>query len=240
MNDIYDPEFVADLFDKCSGNYRICSAISSFGFVRRRRRQCIAALPDAMSEASIVVDLMAGTGEIWPHLLRRFPQVGRIVAIDISPRMHTEAVARLHGPRAHRISHIEANALEHDLPLDYADALISSFGLKTFNRDQQEALARRVAQTLKPGGAFSLIEASDPKAWALRPLYRAYIDRVLPLIERFFLRGAQDFSMIGAYTRNFGDIGHFAQCLRDQGLQVTERSYFFGCASGVFGHKPPA
>jgi len=32
QNDIYDPVFVANMFDRCSANYRWWSAISSFGF----------------------------------------------------------------------------------------------------------------------------------------------------------------------------------------------------------------
>lgn len=190
-------------------------------------------------DAPLVVDLMAGTGEIWPHVLRRIPSA-RITAIDISHRMHIEAVERLHGRLAHKIEHIEANALETALPDGIADLLVSTFGLKTFTSDQQRRLAGQVARLLRPGGAFALIEASDPKRWALRPIYRLYLDRVLPLIERLILRGAQDFSMIGTYTRNFGDCAIFEQALRDEGLVVSPRRHFFGCATSVAGIKPIA
>ena len=42
--DIYDPAFVADLFDRCSSNHRRWSAVSSFGFTWIWRRQCVARL----------------------------------------------------------------------------------------------------------------------------------------------------------------------------------------------------
>jgi ubiquinone/menaquinone biosynthesis C-methylase UbiE len=90
---------------------------------------------------------------------------------------------------------------------------------------------------LKPGGVFAMIEASDPKGWLLRPLYRLHLKVVLPLIERLFLRGAQDFAMIGTYTQNFGSSAAFAGMLRAQGLQVEFHRYFFGCATGVSGRK---
>ncbi len=60
---------------------------------------------------------------------------------------------------------------------------------------------------------------------------------VLPLIERVFLRGAQDFSMIGTYSTNFGNAAASAEMLRAQGLTVDYRRYFFGCATGVSGWK---
>lgn len=240
QSDIYDPDFVADLFDRCSSNYRRWSAVSSFGFTFIWRRQCVALLERPKTSAVVVVDLMAGTGEVWPHLLRRFPELGTITALDISRRMHFEAVERLHSRYSDRITHLEANALQTDLPSDHADLLVSTFGLKTFNPEQQTILAHQIARVLKPGGQFSLIEASDPKGWLLRPFYRFYLDRALPQIERFVLNGAHDFSMIGTYTRNFGSVSHMSKALQAAGLTVTLRKHFFGCATSVSGRKPTA
>ena len=70
-----------------------------------------------------------------------------------------------------------------------------------------------------------------------RPLYRLHLKVILPLIERLFLRGAQDFAMIGTYTQNFDNAAAFAEQLRAQGLQVEFHRYFFGCATGVSGRK---
>lgn len=237
QNDIYDPAFVANLFDRCSANYRWWSAISSFGFIFLWRRQCVGLLASPIRQGAVAVDLMAGTGEVWPHLLRRFPALGTITAIDISHSMHLEAVDRLHGQYADKITHLEANALQTDLPTDHADIVISTFGLKTFDANQQTILANQIARILKPGGGFSLIEASDPKGWMLRPFYRFYLDRLLPQIERLFLKGANDFSMIGTYTRNFGDSSHMEQALRNAGLSVKLNKHFFGCATSVSGQK---
>lgn len=238
--DIYDPEFVRQVFDKCGRNYRYWSAIASFGFVARWRRQCVDALPGADATGAHAVDLMAGTGEIWPVLFRQRPNIARITAIDISHEMHVQALERLHKDRSHKIEHLEVDVLTNALPSGVADVVISTFGLKTFNPDQHAILAREVARVLKPGGVFSFIEAADPEGWAFRPLYRLYLDRVLPIIERIFLRGAQDFAMLGVYTKNFLSCSHFSNCLRREGLDVNKTSYFFGCASGVAGRKPSA
>ena len=185
-------------------------------------------------------DLMAGTGEVWPHLLRRFPDIGAITAVDISSGMHRRAVERLHAHRAHKIAFIEDDVLASDLPDDSADFLVSTFGLKTFNREQHAKLARLVARCLKPGGVFCMIEASDPKGWWLRPLYLFHLKVVLPLVERTLLKGAQDFSMIGTYSTNFGDASAVADMLRAERLDVEFKRFFFGCATAVAGRKPAA
>nr|WP_252731446.1 class I SAM-dependent methyltransferase [Lentibacter algarum] len=226
------------MFDRCSSNYRRWSAVSSFGFVWLWRKQCVGLLPVENHQGAVVVDLMAGTGEVWPHLLKRLPKLGTITALDISHRMHTEAVERLHGAYAEKITHIEADALQTDLPQNHADLVVSTFGLKTFNAEQQTVLAKQIARILKPGGRFALIEASDPKGWVLRPFYRLYLDRLLPKIESLFLKGANDFSMIGTYTRNYSNSSYMADVLRTAGLGVVCKKHFFGCATSVAGHKP--
>ncbi len=43
--DIYDPDFVKAVFDRCSVGYRTWSQIASFGFIYLWRRQCIASMP---------------------------------------------------------------------------------------------------------------------------------------------------------------------------------------------------
>jgi ubiquinone/menaquinone biosynthesis C-methylase UbiE len=236
--DIFDPLFVKGVFDRCSTVYRYWSQAASFGFVWLWRRQCINSLPHFEPDGAVVADLMAGTGETWPYLLARHPQLGQIAALDISEGMVRGAIDRLHKLRADRINIMEANVLDADLPKCNADALICTFGLKTFNHAQQARIAQQVAATLKPGGVFSFIEASDPMGWIFRPVYNFYLRNALPLIEKLFLRGAQDFAMLGVYSKEFQNCNHFAQCLGSCGLDVEFRTYFFGCATGVVGRRP--
>lgn len=236
--DIYSPAFVRDVFDRTSKSYIWVSTIASMGFTEIWRRQCVAILPKPPSDAPIMLDLMAGTGEVWSHLLRRFPNIAKIHAVDISEGMHQRALQRLHTMRANRIAFVCDNVLESQLADASADSMISTFGLKTFNQDQQAQLAALIARVLKPGGGFALIEASDPKGWWLRGAYTFYMIKILPLVERFILNGAQDFSMIGTYCANFGDASHMADQLRAQGLEVQFKRHFFGCATSVSGFKP--
>lgn len=64
--DIYDPHFVKDVFDRCSTGYRYWSQIASFGFIFLWRRQCVDHMPAMLPEGAAGLDLMAGTGEAWP------------------------------------------------------------------------------------------------------------------------------------------------------------------------------
>ena len=229
---------MAGVFDRCSGKDRAWSAVASFGLIRAWRRACVAGLDMAEDSRAQGVDLMAGTGEVWPHLLARFPDLGRITAIDISPGMHAHALDRLHRDRANRIEHLCADMLQTDLPDASADFAVSTFGLKTFNAEQHRRMAQQLARILKPGAPYSLTCAADPAGWWLRPAYRLYLDGILPQVERAFLRGAQDFMMIGTYTKTFGTGATVETALRAAGLSVQTTRDMGGAALRFAGRKP--
>ena len=235
--DLFDPAFVADVFDRCSPLYIRVSTLASFGMTERWRDQCVRAL-DRLPEGAIGYDLMAGTGEAWPHLFRRHRHVARVTAIDISDGMYARARERLHAMRTGRIAFERADVLTAELPEESADFVISTFGLKLLSRAGQRRLAATIARALRPGGTFSLIEASDPRGWRLRPLYRFYLAGVLPRIEETLLRGATDFRLLHVYTERFGDASFFADALRTEGLETRLTCYVSGCATGVSGRKP--
>lgn len=121
-----------------------------------------------------------------------------------------------------------------------ADVVVSSFGLKTFDREQQRQISHTVARLLKPGGTYSFVEISVPPFRPLRGLFMFYLKWVIPLIGRALLGNPDCYRMLGVYTEAFGNATHFVGCLREAGLEAVPVSYFFGCATGVRGVKPTA
>jgi len=131
-----------------------------------------------------------------------------------------------------------ADVLAWDAPSGVADVIVSSFGLKTFDRGQQRQLAEKVARILKAGGSYSFVEISVPPFAPLRFLYMLYLRTLIPVIGRLMLGNPDCYRMLGRYTGAFENVGHFANCLRDAGLEAYPVSYFFGCATGVRGNRP--
>ncbi|MBU2992707.1 hypothetical protein Q4555_04135 [Octadecabacter sp. 1_MG-2023] len=60
------------------------------------------------------------------------------------------------------------------------------------------------------------------------------------MVEKILLKGAEDFSMIGPYSKQFGGCDGIAEALRAEGLEVRINRHFFGCATSVSGRKPVA
>jgi len=229
--DRYSSSSIRKLFDEMAATYGIVNLVSSFGFCVVWRRQATFGL--RLSEGSHVVDLMSGMNELCRSLSVHAPRMLSVTAVDMSPEM----VRRARNDWPFRITTRLEDALTWDFESESADAVVSSFGLKTLNRDQQLQLSERVARLLRLGGVFSFVEISVPPVRLLRLMYLFYLNCVIPWIGRLFLGNPSNYRMLGVYTQEFGSCKHFAECLREQGMQVTETSHFFGCATGVRGLK---
>ncbi|MEZ4333192.1 MAG: class I SAM-dependent methyltransferase [Myxococcota bacterium] len=232
-NPPHDPAFVRTLFDEMAETYGLVNLVCSFGFALRWRRQCIASLPRP-DPAERFVDLMSGMGELWRSIFDRFGDSLHVSGIELSPEMARRSDSKFRGSVEVRIGDV----FDWNPSNAPADAVVCSFGLKTFDAVQQLALARRVAEALRDGGTYSFVEISVPRIAFLRVVYLFYLDRVIPFIGWLMLGNPANYRMLGRYTRAFGDCRHFARCLAEAGLEVQYRTYFFGCATGVLGRKP--
>ncbi len=230
----YDPESIRTLFDDMASTYGYVNLISSFGFTARWRHQAVDGLP--LASADCVIDLMSGMGELWRSLAAALPASARVIGFDISPEMARRTRKEWRFSVDVRVAEVLALGAQRVS----ADVIVSSFGLKTFDREQQRRLASVVAQLLKPGGACSFVEISVPPFLPLRAAFMFYLEWLIPLVGRLLLGNPNCYRMLAAYTQAFGNATHFAQCLREAGLNVAPVSYFFGCATGVRGIKPRA
>lgn len=215
-NDIYDPSFVQKLFDEMSGTYGIVNLISSFGFARRWRRQCVRQLD--FSPGFNVIDMMTGMGELCPDLSRRIGPTGHITALDLSPVMCRKARSYENNALPCRVEVVQADALHSELPSEVFDVAVSSFGLKTFNPRQIERLAVEVHRVLKPGGVFSFVEISVPHFTWLRAAYLFYLNHVVPHIGRALLGNPDNYRLLGVYTQSFGDCRDIRAIFQAAGL----------------------
>ena len=234
--DLYDPHFVAHLFDEMARTYGTVNLISSLGFARRWRKQCLDSI--AVAPGDSVVDLMTGMGELCPDLLRLTGRSGAVLAMDISAEMCRRASRHGSSVSGDHFHVIQADALNIPLEDQSVDCVVSTFGLKTFNELQRQRLASEVKRVLKPGGQFSFMEISVPASPLLRRPYLTYLRRVIPLIGRLLLGNPENYRLLGVYTVAFQNCGAVAADFAAVGLQVQQQSRFFGCATGIRGSRP--
>ena len=228
----YDDEYVRSLFDRMGRSYNFVNMVSSFGFSRWWREQCVQL--SKIQPGDQVCDLMAGGGECWRPILRR---TDALVSIDFS----TVMVERQVGLRSRLSAAVDVrceNALESSLKSESLDVIVCVFGLKTLDSPGLARLATEVARVLKPGGRFSFLEISRADQWWAGPLYRWYLSSVIPTIGKLCLGDIDCYRMLGKYTNAFGSCEVVLPHFERAGLDCRLHQHFFGCATSITGRKP--
>jgi len=234
----YDEKYVARLFDEMGPSYDVMNLASSFGFSEIWRTQCVRNL--SISQGSVVADLMAGSGECWTYLRRRIEPNGKILSVDFSRVMCDRQQRRLRRALGANVAISCENALSLSVPEESVDFVISAFGLKTLDDASLSRFASEIRRVLRKGGSCSLLEISVPSAALLRVPYMFYLNAVIPLLGRIFLKNIECYKMLGVYTVAFGSCANAVEHFRRAGLEVRLKSHFFGCASSIIAVKPAA
>ena len=167
----YEAGRVTALFDALAPTYAHRQAWLSAGMSDGWRRWAVRQLQ--LRPGAEVVDLMCGTGELWPHLAPRLGPDGCLTGVDASGAMLARAAGRMGSmmpPGRGRL--VQADALATPLPAGFADAVVCSFGLKTLAPARWPALVAEARRLLRPAGRLVLVDLlpapGSPTAWLVR------------------------------------------------------------------------
>lgn len=218
---------VAALYDEIAPVYDRLSRIVSFGRDRRWRAAAVAATGLAAGDS--VVDVFTGTARLAAVLADRVGPFGRVVAVDLSPRMVERGTATTRD--LVQIEFVLADA--RALPLDDGrfDAATVSFGLRMLP-DMVPALAE-MRRVVRPGGRVVCLERIMPRpAWWGR-MYRAAVRRLVPITGSMAgRRGA--YQRLAASVDRVPEAAQVVDAMGEAGLTgVTQRRFWFG-AVGLF------
>lgn len=235
MNNIYEPEFVKKLFNQMSSSYERMNYITSFGFSIRWRKQFLNRLGKSQENLN-VIDLLSGLGENWTFLKHNFPN-SNFYALDFSENMVNHS--REKGNRIFKgdLNLICDNMLENKLDSNSFDVISCAYGLKTFNEEQLDIIAKEVQRILKPNGKFSFVEVSKPKNKILLYFYGFYLGKIIPILGKLFLGNPDDYKMLWVYIEQFENSKTVKEIFEKHNLKVTLDEYFGGCATGISGSK---
>lgn len=158
------------MFGRIARRYDLANHVLSCGadFLWRRRAAKIV----AGWQPRDVLDLATGSGDLALALQRRLPGAA-IAAADFSPEMLS--VARGKGVA----KTVLADALQLPFPNESFDCVTVAFGLR--NMADWDCALTEMARVLRPRGHLFVLDFSIPTG-ALRPAFRFYLHRCLPLL----------------------------------------------------------
>ncbi len=234
-NNIYNPEYVKGLFNKMSSSYERMNFITSFGFSIRWRRQFLEPLNQTKHKAEII-DLLTGMGETWNATKNKFPN-SNLTVLDFSDGMLKNAKQKSETKFNNEIIVLQQDILNNQLPSNHYNFVTCAFGLKTFNEEQIQILAKETKRILKKDGQFSFVEVSKPNSKILKALYGFYLGQIIPILGRVLLGKPEEYRMLWQYTNKFDNAKRATEIFTKTGLTTKFNSYFYGCATGFYGTK---
>jgi demethylmenaquinone methyltransferase/2-methoxy-6-polyprenyl-1,4-benzoquinol methylase len=160
------------MFDRIARVYDRMNSVMTAGMHHRWRQR--AADLARVGPGSTALDVATGTGDLAIELARRGAEV---TGSDFAPAMLEIARRKAPGLRFE-----EGDALDLAYPDDSFDAVTVGFGARNF-ADLDRGLGE-MARVARPGGRVVVLEITTPTKPPLSWFFRAWFDRVVPLLGR--------------------------------------------------------
>jgi demethylmenaquinone methyltransferase/2-methoxy-6-polyprenyl-1,4-benzoquinol methylase len=199
------PDEVRAMFDRITPVYDAMNRVMTAGLDRRWRRLTAEAV---VQPADHVLDACCGTGDL---ALAAEREGGRVTGLDFSERMLERARAK-----SRTVDWVQGDVTGMPFEDGSFDAATVGFGIRNV-ADLEDAL-RELARVLRPGGRLGILEITQPRG-LLRPFFRVWFDRVVPLLGRV-LPGGAAYTYLPASVRRFPGPADLAAALDRAGFEA--------------------
>ena len=194
------------MFGRIARRYDLANHLLSGGadfLWRRRAAQTVEAWRPRR-----VLDLATGSGDLALAMQRRLPEV-TIVAADFSPEML--AVAKRKGVR----ETVLADALCLPFPDESFDCITVAFGLR--NMADWSVALHEMSRVLRSSGHLLILDFSLPTG-LLRPAYRFYLHRCLPILASLVTGQKAAYDYLGGSIEKFPSGDGMIQLIAENGF----------------------
>ena len=211
--------FVRGLFDSIAVRYDFVNQVITLGQIGGWRTQL--AREVGGHRPRLALDVGTGTGDLALAIARRTGRESHVLGFDLSPEMLrlAQAKARRRGLQG-RISFVLADATALPLRDGAVDCLVNAFFLRHLT-DLPAAFAE-LRRVLRAGGRIGLLELTQPARSPLRPLYRLWFNRVVPLVGGRLSGNRQAYEYLPQSLGPFPNAAELAGLLREAGFESVE------------------
>jgi demethylmenaquinone methyltransferase/2-methoxy-6-polyprenyl-1,4-benzoquinol methylase len=191
------------MFDRISPVYDLMNRAMTAGLDRRWRRLTAEAV---VRPGDRVLDACCGTGDL---AIAARHAGGDVTGVDFS-----EAMLERARRKAAAIAWVRGDVLA--LPFDEASFDVVTVGFGIRNVADLEGALHELARVLRPGGRVASLEITQPRG-ALRPFFRVWFDRLVPLAGRV-LPGGDAYTYLPASVRRFPGPADLAAAMERAGF----------------------
>ena len=205
-----NPELVRGLFSDIAGRYQVVNHLLSGGLDFYWRAISVRLIRGW--NPSTALDIATGTGDLAMAIRKACPGA-RVIGADFCRPMLE--VARRNGlPEL-----VVADGLELPFPDQSFDLVTAAFGLR--NMASWEKGLSEMARVLRPGGNLLILDFSLPTLPVIRPLYRFYLHRILPVIAGIATGRTDAYEYLGGSIEKFPSGRAMTELIESSGFQGT-------------------
>jgi demethylmenaquinone methyltransferase/2-methoxy-6-polyprenyl-1,4-benzoquinol methylase len=205
---------VRTMFDRIAPVYDVMNRVMTMGLDLRWRRIAAEAV---VRPGDRVLDACCGTGDL--AIAARKAGGEKITGLDFSTAMLERARRK-----SQSIEWVEGDLLA--LPFENGSFEAATVGFGVRNVADLELALLELRRVLAAGGRLAILEITTPRG-LLAPFYRAWFDRVVPLLGKL-LKGGAAYSYLPASVRRFPEPGELAGLMLAAGFDGVEWRTFAG------------
>lgn len=206
---------VRQVFTSVAGKYDVMNDLMSGGLHRLWKRHF--ATISGVRAGDRVLDLAGGTGDISKLMAEKVGAQGIVVLSDINQAMLSQGRDRmLNEVPFGRIHCMQINAEALPFADRSFDLVTIAFGLRNVT-DKARALAE-MHRVLKIGGRLMVLEFSELRIDALKPIYDTYSFKVLPKLGKLIANDADSYQYLAESIRKHPNQAVLADMLATAGF----------------------
>ena len=210
------------MFDRIARRYDLANHLLSGGADFLWRRRAVRIVEEWRPQR--VLDLATGSGDLALALQYRLPEAA-ITAADFSPEMLS--VARRKGVR----ETVLADALRLPFPDESFDCVTVAFGLR--NMADWGLALREMSRVLRSSGHLLVLDFSMP-AGPLRPAYRFYLHRCLPILASLVTGQKAAYDYLGGSIEKFPNGDEMLRLIEENGFELGAARPLTGGISTIY------
>ena len=227
-------KFVREKFSSISGRYDLLNSLLSLQIDRYWRWRTTRLLRE-FSEGW-VLDLCAGTLPLSLELARQ-AKGRKVLSVDFCQDMLVAGTKGLpRDGRRERIFPVCGDGEVIPAPSASFWGCTVAFGVRNLARTLQGL--KEMERILLPGGKLLILEFSRPTNPLIKPLYHAYLHRVLPFVAGLISGDKEAYQYLASSIAAFYEPEELMALMREAGLtQVERKPLTFGIVSIYMGVK---
>ena len=210
------------MFSRIARRYDLANHLLSGGADFLWRRRAVRIVEEWRPRQ--ILDLATGSGDLALALQRHVPEAA-ITAADFSPEMLT--VARGKGVR----ETVLADALQLPFPDASFDCVTVAFGLR--NMSDWNLALREMHRVLRASGHLLVLDFSIPTG-LLRPAYRFYLHRCLPILASLVTGQKAAYDYLGGSIEEFPSGDEMLRLIETSGFGTVSAHSLTGGIATIY------